>query len=328
MFSKTILGQFIDQVLRGEFNRIADTDHALTVVCLLLADAELYRDKNTLPRIIEWLQPIYGDSGTPRLAELPPTSELCAVVSNVINDGVIQSSPNVMAYLCGLLGLSQDMETLAASRTASAIYRRQLRVFHGFRPNFISSRTNTTPIVLLGLKGSGKSMLLKALEARGEIIHEIYSSLDTARVVRPELLSSLPEAKNWEAEPMEIGFQFHGWTKEWPQRFFIGSLLRLSEVRVLSQIGHLQFIYIVSPNALRHTRASNRGRRIESGASESWLVELDAHRGGEWPGYESNDLGSLLTLAHYTVVNDGSNSIDVLVNQILKYATEHRQEGR
>ena len=113
MFSKTALGQLVDQVLRGEFHGIADADHALTVTCLLLADAELYRDKNTLSRIIEWLQPIYGDSGTPRLVEAPPTSELCAVVSNVLDDEVIRSSPQAMAYLCGLLGLPRDMAVSA-----------------------------------------------------------------------------------------------------------------------------------------------------------------------------------------------------------------------
>ncbi len=126
---------------------------------------------------------------------------------------------------------------------------------------------------------------------------------------------------------MQIGFRFRGWTNHWPPRFFIGSLLRRSELQVLHSIGRPLLIYLAAPNALRHERARGRGRTIEAEASESWLIELDAHRSGEWPGYEGNDVGSLISSATYTITNDGQTPVESLVDQILDHVAKHESGG-
>ncbi len=84
MFSKTALGRVVDRVLHEVFHGGTDPNHALSVISLLLADANLHQDETTLPRIIDWLRLIYGDSGVVRFTEKVPSHQIREAVGEVI----------------------------------------------------------------------------------------------------------------------------------------------------------------------------------------------------------------------------------------------------
>ncbi len=323
MFSRTVLGRLVDQALRGALHGIATHDHPLLMVNLLLADALLFRDQHTLQRIIEWLRPIYDNQGAFRLYEETPSYDVQTMLRMIVDDETVSANPTALAYLRGLADLAPASN---APRTACAVYRRMRRVFYRESPGFLPSETNITPIGILGLKGAGKSLVLKQLITRGKEVHEVYEHLDSMSR-RGADLTGLPEPCQWEAEPLMLSLHDRGWHRAWPRRFFVGSLLRLSEAEELYRIGRPVFIHVTASNEMRHVRVRNRGRRIEVATSDDWLVELDAHRGGEWPGYETNDLGTLVSLAGLTVMNDGTRSVDELVEEILSYVDNNTGGG-
>jgi len=319
MFSKTTLGIMIKKILQGEFKISLGYDSVLMILSLLLADLEIYKDNASFLRVIDWLSLLYGFNGSLKQVEKFTDEDVILFLRNeVIKDDKIINSPKTMAYLIGLLG--DDYDYTKNDSVCNNIYRRQLRIFHGYSI-FSSSITNTNikPIVLVGLKGAGKSYILNELERRGEVVHEIYKVFDEVKINRPDLLFNLPNSNKWESELMEIGFKYRGWTDSFPEKFFIGSVLRMSEFKKLSLLGMPKVIYIKSSNELRHGRIRKRGRIIEKNAHENWLIELDAHRGGEWPGYENNDVSSLISLAGLVVENNEVMLVDEMVESIINY---------
>ncbi|MFH0856624.1 MAG: hypothetical protein V1860_01870 [bacterium] len=323
MFSKTTLGRFVEKILQRADLGIFQKKHELAIISLLLADAELYRDSETYTRIIERLRSIYGDDGLERWTEPVPSPAILDSIRVALQDQTIIYSSSVMAYLSGLLGIPISQLIPDANRISVAINGRMRRVFYGHLPQFTIIKNGFTPVGIIGLKGSGKSYLIQELLRRGEHVHEVYTCLDEMRSTNSPLLSALPHPSKWETEPLRLGFQFRGWDVNIPQRFFVGNLLRLSEIAELYRIGNPLLVYISVPNRLRHERARWRGRLIEAQASENRLIELDAHRGGEWTGYEANNIGSLVLLAHVIVINDGTSSVESMVDFILDEVSKH-----
>lgn len=323
MFSKTTLGRFVEKVLQRADFGIFQKQHAFAIVSLLLADAELYQNSETNIRIIKQLRSIYGDDGLERWTEPVPSQAILDSVRAILYDQTITYPSSVTAYLSGLLGVPISQVIPGANRKSFAINGRLRRVFYRHLPQFAPARNGFTPVGIVGLKGSGKSYLIQELLRRGEYVHEVYTWLDKMRISNSPLLSALPHPSQWETEPLRFGFQFRGWDENMPQRFFVGNLLRLSEIAELYRIGNPLLVYISASNRLRHERVRRRGRMIEMNASENRMIELDAHRGGEWMGYEANDLGSLVLLTHITIVNDGTSSVESMADLILEEVSKH-----
>lgn len=323
MFSGTKLGWLVDKMLRNEVGGIETQACPLLMMNLLLADASLFRDSMTIPRIMQWLRKTYGEDGVYRLQEALPLRHLRLLLEQAEEDEIVKGDRVATDYVRALLGKDP---LPAAGRESIAIHRRIQRTFHGVVPGLATATKGVTPICVLGLKGSGKSHILAELRAQGEETHEVYGYLDVMHQ-RDGSVRGLPEPSQWENEPLMMGLRDRGWDRLPPKRFFVGSLLRLSEIGTLCEMGNPIFIQIEASNEIRHRRTRERGRKIEADASEDWLVELDAHRGGEWPGYETNDLGTLLSLAKYRINNDGTHPINELVEEILGYVNEIQQKG-
>jgi len=107
----------------------------------------------------------------------------------------------------------------------------------------------------------------------------------------------------------------------------VGSLLRHEELLYLSHHGRLVPVFISASNRVRHERTRTRGRDCERVASERELVILDAHRGGEWPGYETNDLGGLVSQERFTVGNNEEDPLETVADDILKYVKGVQKGG-
>lgn len=235
--------------------------------------------------------------------------------------------PKALAYLNGLLGHRfQVRGSELVHEQARAIYRRQLRIFGQRIYPLPRARKQNIIVCIVGLKGCGKSSIIQALASRGEQTLEVYRELEEIRQKDAKLFASLSPAHLWRDEPLRIGFERRGFHKEMPKRLFIGSLLRHEELQYLTNFGRLLLIYISASNRVRHERARLRGRAIEQQASEEKLIELDAHRGGEWPGYETNDVGGLIAQASFTVTNNAYTRVDRVAQRILGYILRIERE--
>lgn len=313
MFSRTALGRFVRRALRGLVEGCTPAEQPLLFVSLLLADAELFQDDTTLPRLVDCLSVQYGAHGTARFAEAVDAriaSKIVTVLSELEPAELILVQP----YLSGIL--NKDLPGIT-KRKARSIYLRQRRIFHCDHHQFKVRESAVTPVGLVGLKGAGKTYIMDELKRRGEAVHEIYRWLDQVRAHQPTSLPLKPS--DWEDEPLMLGLQYRGWQEQPPRRFFVGSLLRLSEMSYLAAFGKPEIVYVEAPNAIRHDRARRRGRVIEQHATESQLIQLDAHRGGEWPGYETNDVGSLIALSRLTIPNDGTLNASEIVDRICEH---------
>ncbi|MCR4278433.1 MAG: hypothetical protein NUV81_00825 [bacterium] len=301
MFSETGLGSFLRGVYSGTYPELMRKKSALTLTALLLADQSILQHGAILQELHQVLVAIYGDDATWRCHEAPVHEVVSAELAQILEE-FDSEHLKAGAYIAGLIGAS--MPTVSCSDTrCQRIHAKMLRIFRGQVSSPLSQGANTF-VGIVGLKGSGKTSTLHFLEKRGEEVLEVYRELDHLRNNSLDELASLPPRKDWEDEPLQLILRKRGVTPQTQRRIFLGSLLRRSEVELLSKYGKVTLLHISSTNFLRHERARNRGRAIEVVADKNRLIELDAHRDGLWSDYEQNDLGGLVDLCKYTVMND------------------------
>ncbi|MDO8592998.1 MAG: hypothetical protein Q7R92_04510 [bacterium] len=315
MFSETNLGSFLRKVYSGHYSQLLRKESALALATLLLADESITQDKLTRDELRSVLAAIYGDDVIWRSHE----GQLCGAIYSELLQILTEIKANkhfkAVAYITGLLGKTDEYFTFEKCRLCQRIYSKTLRIFHNLVPK-LSFRGQNLFIGIIGLKGSGKSSVLHIFKKEGEEVLELYRELGCLGDNYADKLIILPPKENWEDEPLKLILQLRGLTAQTQRKIFIGSLLRWSEVELLSQYGKVIFIHLKSANMLRHIRAKNRGRQIEKTADKARLIELDAHRDGLWPTYERNDLGGLVCICSHTILNNQSATTNNLCEQI------------
>jgi hypothetical protein len=154
---------------------------------------------------------------------------------------------------------------------------------------------------------------------KGEATLEIYKELKILKEANDKRAKQLPPASQWTSEPLEVVLESTGLSKTLPSKLFVGSVLRQEELDLLAQLAPVKCIALACANKVRHERARARGRAIEKHADDSWLIELDAHRAGEWPNYETNDISTLLANADLTITADNDTTPEQITNEIAAY---------
>lgn len=315
MFSETILGSFLRAIYSGCYQELMRQESAIALASLLLADESITHDTAIQCELRRVLADIYGDEATWRNHEHPISKDVSVELAQVLTEIDHKVYPETGAYIAGLLGMTDDSLIFIKQQRCKRIHSKMLRIFHRKNAYFRQEGANIF-VGIIGLKGSGKSSILRIIEKEGEEVFEVYRELDNLRHEDPTKVVSLPPRKNWEDEPLRLVIATHDVTVQTQRTIFLGSLLRLSELKLLSHYGKTILIHIKSPNATRHARARSRGRALEKAADQAKMVELDAHRDGLWPTYEQNDLGGLIDMCNESIVNDKDASIDDLYQRI------------
>ncbi len=290
MFSETALGSFLRRVYSGSHPDLMRQEAAIALASLLLADDSALASFAIRNELREVLNGIYGDKVNWRSHEPPVSEPIQAELKQVLREIVKEDHPHAKAYIMGLLGIAESSLAFAKTKRSERIHSKMLRIFYGRREGFSSEGKNLF-VGIVGLKGSGKSSILRILEREGDEVLEVYRELDHLKQKCPERVSTLPPRENWEDEPLRLVLDERGVTAQTRRTIFLGSLLRMSELELLSQRGKAILVHVGSTNRERHSRARLRGRAIEKNADQGRLVELDAHRDGLWPAYEQNDHG-------------------------------------
>lgn len=312
--TNTSIGRLLSDLLRDSGSTKGLSPYLLT--SLLLAEIELEDtiEKRNLLRQV--LGGTYGDS-----IEWSPYTELLPLsvqerIVETLTDVESYPSPRVRAYIQGIIGFGSFETTDVSSR---AIYRRQRRVFHRELPQSKNTTKKSAQIIcLLGFKASGKSSVMDALSGRKETTLELYKELKLLKERQDSRVTTLPPAALWTSEPLELVLEERKIVTNMPERLFVGSILRQEEVDMLREIAPVKCIALHCPNNVRHQRARSRGRLIERDAHDSWLIELDAHRAGEWPTYETNDVSTLMANADVSLNSTNDITADHLADEILQ----------
>jgi shikimate kinase len=316
MLSKTDLGIFLHGVYSGLHPELKKPQSALALATLLLADASIACSDDLLAELRRVLTFVYGDSSFWRCHEEPPNADIRADLEQILTSVNASGYEKASAYLSGLLGRPQIMTLSNESRKVRHIHAKCLRIFYK-GDSSLARRDQHLFFCLIGLKGSGKSSILRLLEKEGKEVLEVYRDLDKIRIEDETAVAHLPPRTEWEDEPLRLCLEKRGISDSSEhRRIFVGSLLRRSEIDLFAELGKVVLVHIHSPNEARHIRAKNRGREIEKLASNDRLVELDAHRDGLWPEYEQNDLGGLVDLCQYSLVNDKDTSLESLCHDV------------
>lgn len=324
MFSETGLGSFLRSIYAGSRPEFMRKESALALASLLLADESMTRNLAIRDELRQVLAAIYGDNATWRSHESPVSASISDELSQILK-GIDSGCLKAKAYIAGLIGLSDSTE-FYQDRRCQRIHSKVLRIFWG-KVSDLPPRGANTFVVIVGLKGSGKTSVLRILEEQGDEVLELYRELDHLKNDAPDKVAVLPSREDWEDEPLQLTLNQRGVTAGTRRSIFLGSLLRMSEVELLSGYGKVTFIHLDATNALRHERARGRGRAIEKVADEAKLIELDAHRDGLWPAYEQNDLGGLVDLCGYAIKNDRDDSPEDIVKSVRGILDKEVEDG-
>lgn len=315
MFSETILGSFLRAVYSGSHPELMRQESAIALASLLLADESITHGVAIQCELRRVLTAIYGDKATWRNHESPVSKDVSAELTQVLMGINHEAHLETGAYIAGLLDMDDNSLIFTKQQRCKRIHSKMLRIFHRKNVYFGQGGANLF-IGIIGLKGSGKSSVLRVIEKEGDEVFEVYKELENLKHKNSAKVVSLPPRKDWEDEPLRLVIDMHGVTMQTQRTIFLGSLLRLSELELLSRYGKTVLIHIKSTNATRHTRARSRGRALEKTADQTKMIELDAHRDGLWPTYEQNDLGGLIDACSENIVNDEDASIDDICQRI------------
>lgn len=315
MFTSTELGRFLTNYYYQNNNGGDLTMYPFLHVSLLLAEIELSDSPEKRILLLAALEKIYGDRAEWTAIEKTLPQELLKQLHCITKSVDALRIPKVMAYLRGILDYDADFSDFNDELSIS-IYRRQRRIFHKEKHTVSGNDYSQKIVCLLGLKGSGKSTIIKDLSDRGENVLEIYYEISRLKISGDCRVDQLPPPPLWRDEPLRLAMDTKGYIDNLPPTFYIGSLLRHSEISWLYSLGKPIFIYISASNRIRHKRARRRGREIERQATDSALIELDAHRDGLWPGYETNDVGGLISQSLFTVTNEQDDETKLVADEI------------
>ncbi|OQY38099.1 MAG: hypothetical protein B6229_06755 [Spirochaetaceae bacterium 4572_7] len=312
MFSKKSIGLLLSKLFQSTDWKRLRQESPYTLAVLLLADQEIYENEEKIKVLIDIMKVPYFEKDELILTEKNNINLLKEIKICLSKNDV--SNPVSLTYINSILGNNKPLfiKDKLLDWKCKSVNSKINRMFHGNKIENIESKRKTA-YVIVGMKGAGKTTVLNKLANKNFIIFETYRILEKMYEENYISKKSLPKAHLWKEEIVKYGVNYLN-LKTSKKKIFFSSLVRNEEIEFLKTVFNLKLFHIATPNQLRYKRLLSRGREIEKTINN--LVMLDCRRMGLWPGYETNDVGALISQCSHTFLATSEKEVTNICKQI------------